>query len=269
MGLICLGSVGASRASAADLQFKVQLIWGTDEEKPKDNPKIKDLDDKLREKIKKLKLFRWKNYFQVDQESFKVAEKGSKTTCISQKCVIEVTHLGASVFSLEDFIAPHAFFVKLQQRSDPVSIYLHEQLSETTRKELAAFQGPSADHRALNAALVYDFNKIMMGRGIYDSKRFAGIKLQPATQQLLQSKPQGQDLVRLNRLLLEDAYPAEIEKNLHLDGCLIEVKLYGEGKLVYSNKQNLPLNELLILGGNDMEKQSDAWFVVLSRKDLP
>ena len=98
LGLICLNAVDTGRVWAADLQFKAQLIWGTDEEKPKDNPKIKDLDEKLREKIKKLKLFRWKNYYQIDQESFKVPEKGSKITCVSQKCVIEVAHLGISVF---------------------------------------------------------------------------------------------------------------------------------------------------------------------------
>lgn len=265
MGLMCLGAAGIHRAAAADLQFKAQLIWATDEEKPKDNPKVTDLDEKVRGKIKTY--FRWKNYYQIDQETFKVPEKGSKITCISQKCVIEVAHLGASVFSSEDIKSPHGFYTKLKQPSDAVSVYLNEQLSEVSRKELASYKGQSSDPQALNNALVEDFNKIMMGRAIYDAKRFADVKLQPATQQLLQSKPQGQDLVRLNRLLLEDAYPLEIEKNLHLDGCMIQVKLYGEGKFVVSTKQNLPLNEILVLAGKDMDKKSDAWCVVLTRKE--
>ena len=168
---------------------------------------------------------------------------------------------------MEDFKSPHGFFDKLKKLSDPISVYLNEQLSETSRKELSNFQ-PATDHRALNTVLVEDFNRIMMGRNIYDAKRFERVKLQPETEQLLKRNPQGQDLVRLNRLLLEDAYPEEIEKNLHLDGCLIEVKLYGEGKLFQTVKQNLPLNEFLILGGKDMEKQSDAWLVVLSRREV-
>ena len=76
-----------------ELKFKAQLIWGTDYEKPANNPKIKELDKKLREKIRKVKIFRWKNYFEVDQENFSVRPHQSAITSMSHKCVIELKHL--------------------------------------------------------------------------------------------------------------------------------------------------------------------------------
>jgi|ERR1035441_1335862 hypothetical protein len=47
---------------------------------------------------------------------------------------------------------------------------------------------------------------------IYEKGRFAGIKLRPQTYALLAQYPSGSQLVQLNRLLLEDAYPMELER---------------------------------------------------------
>ena len=41
----------------------------------------------------------------------------------------------------------------------------------------------------------------------------------------------------------------------------VEVKLYGEGRLVVRKKQVLEADELLVLGGDD--KNDTAWFVIL------
>jgi len=48
-----------------------------------------------------------------------------------------------------------------------------------------------------------------MTPSIYDQERFSEVDLSPQTRGLLSRDPQGEELARLNRLLLEDAYPKE------------------------------------------------------------
>ena len=59
----------------------------------------------------------------------------------------------------------------------------------------------------LQAALMWELNQILQGASIYDETRFSGIVLSQETQNLLDSQPQGENLVHLNRLLLEAACP--------------------------------------------------------------
>ncbi len=80
----------AGEARAVEMKFKAQLIWGTDGQKPENQPKLKEVASKLRDK---LKMFRWQNYFEIDQENFIVKNHGAGITSMSRKCVIEVKHL--------------------------------------------------------------------------------------------------------------------------------------------------------------------------------
>ncbi len=61
-----------------------------------------------------------------------------------------------------------------------------------------------------------ELNNILRQSCIYEKRRFAGVKLEDQTRHLLGQKPQGDDLIRLNRMLLEDAYPLEISSNRSL-----------------------------------------------------
>jgi multidrug efflux pump subunit AcrA (membrane-fusion protein) len=51
----------------------------------------------------------------------------------------------------------------------------------------------------------------------------------------------------------------------HLGDALVEVKLFGEGRLVVKKKQTLKAGELLVLAGDD--KNNTAWFVILRARD--
>src|SRR5208283_3973113 len=56
-----------------------------------------------------------------------------------------------------------------------------------------------------------DLNSIIKKQSIFDAKRFGGIRLGEPTQKLVsQAKLEGDDRNRLNRMLLEHAYPKEI-----------------------------------------------------------
>jgi hypothetical protein len=55
--------------------------------------------------------------------------------------------------------------------------------------------------------LLQDLNTILAGCSIYDTQRFAGVILRSEIQQRLSQPDHGGELLRLNWLLLEDAYP--------------------------------------------------------------
>ena len=116
------------------------------------------------------------------------------------------------LFSTNDFTDLPAFVNKLKQATDPVSSYLTNLFSGTTATNLAKFSGSGAVSTTLRSGLISDLNKILAGPSVYQAQRFAGISLRPETQQLLAQNPLGDALVRLNRLLIEDAYALEISR---------------------------------------------------------
>lgn len=129
--------------------------------------------------------------------------------------------------SVSEFFAPSSRFMtgdlenlpslanKLKSSADPVSAYLKGQLSEATMQALAKYRGWLSDPVPLQKALLEDLNRIIRGPSVFEAHRFAHIRLGPATRALLAQNPQGDNRVRLNRRLIEDAYPIEISRKLY------------------------------------------------------
>ena len=67
---------------------------------------------------------------------------------------------------------------------------------------------------ALRTALADDLNRLLEAGPIYEADRFAQVKISDYLQQFIAQNPQGDTRVRLNRLLLEAAYPEDIAKSL-------------------------------------------------------
>jgi len=63
-----------------------------------------------------------------------------------------------------------------------------------------------------------------------------------------------------NRIRLSPKCEVELR---NADKSGLEAKLYGEGKLVYTKKGNIPAGEHWALGGDD-PKNASAWFVILT-----
>src|SRR5580704_14814012 len=105
-----------------------------------------------------------------------------------------------------------AFVGKLASGSDAVSAFLHGQLEETVKTSIATYSASNADSKAVMSALMKDLNQVISGPSIYDKARFSNVVLRPETEELLKQNPRGQQLARLNKLLLEDAYSAELTK---------------------------------------------------------
>jgi hypothetical protein len=76
-----------------EMKFKAVLIWGTDGEKPKDEEmlegeQLKDVDEACKNKLKKI--FKWQNYYAVQEKSFSLKQGEKRRIQVSKKCEIEV-----------------------------------------------------------------------------------------------------------------------------------------------------------------------------------
>lgn len=138
----------------------------------------------------------------------------------------------SSVFSGVSFTDSTGLVQKFRSPSDPVAQYLRSQF---TAESLQVLMDPAATPKQQQAVLIEELNKIIQAGPIYDPQRFAGVTLSEATRDLMSQNPQGggehptldallrafqvksknpqgEHLIRLNRSLLRDAYPAEIAK---------------------------------------------------------
>jgi ATP-binding cassette, subfamily B, bacterial MsbA len=120
------------------------------------------------------------------------------------------TEKATVAFSAGDLTKPAALAKKLSLRSDAVSAILAAKLDPAAAQVLAQYQNTNAAPEEFQPALLGILNLAIAGHPLYDATRFGGVKLRPETSQLLAENPRGTELARLNRLLLEDAYPEEL-----------------------------------------------------------
>ncbi len=105
--------------------------------------------------------------------------------------------VGESYFKGSSFKDFNAFRTKVTAGADPLSAHLKERLG-------AAPAEPGAWAKALN--------QVLDGPSLYeDPKRFAGVTLSEHVQIFAKQNPVTHNRIRLNRLLLEEAYPGWIE----------------------------------------------------------
>jgi len=112
--------------------------------------------------------------------------------------------VGASFFKADHFKDPAALASKLIGKGGPAPLgtFLRDKVSPETRNLL----GGAADTR-LSAALAKDLNLIIDGPSIWEPSRFTGVTISPYLTKFISENPLGHTRVRLNRLLLEAAYP--------------------------------------------------------------
>jgi tetratricopeptide (TPR) repeat protein len=118
--------------------------------------------------------------------------------------------VSTSWFTGTDFANLPALVAKLHSSQDPLSRWLFQQFSKPTRDLITG----RSDENQLRAALAGDLNRLLEAGPIYDPNRFAQVKISGYLQQFIAQNPQSDTRIRLNRLLLEAAYPDEIAKSL-------------------------------------------------------
>jgi predicted phage tail protein len=114
-----------------------------------------------------------------------------------------------SLFTDSDFANVTAIASRLRSSQDPLYRWLFQNLNKPA-KDLITSKGSEA---ALRAALVENWNQLLEGPLICNSNRFAQVKLSDYLKQFIAQNPQGDTRIRLNRLLLEAAFPEDIAKS--------------------------------------------------------
>jgi hypothetical protein len=134
--------------------------------------------------------------------------------------------IGSWLFQVGDLKKPKHLAIKLRDSQDTLSKYLREQFSEDTKQLLEAedtkqlleaYDGSLPQPESLQSilgALVEQLNQVIEGPSLYDKGCVEQVGLAPQIERLIKQTPRGEDLIHLNRLLLEEAYPREIAGTL-------------------------------------------------------
>jgi hypothetical protein len=99
---------------------------------------------------------------------------------------------------------------KIKEAKDPLSHHIRENLTPGMRKILDGDLSQFEHAPAGCLFLIMEINRLLDRHSLFDASRFAKIILNDATKLLMASDPGGLELLRLNRLLLEDYYRNEI-----------------------------------------------------------
>jgi tetratricopeptide (TPR) repeat protein len=115
---------------------------------------------------------------------------------------------GTSFFKESDFLDFAAFATRLRSQQDNLSKHIASNLSKETLDSLGK------NDSGAKRALAKDLNALLEKELIYETNRFVGIELTPRTQRFIRQNPQSHTRIRLNRLLLEEAYPKLIANSI-------------------------------------------------------
>ena len=117
------------------------------------------------------------------------------------------------LFSEDDFKNLTSLVVKLRDVSEPFSHYLKAQFPPDRQQQINQYDGSGVPYDGFRQDLIAILNQLLQSNSLYDRQRFAHVTLTDRIQKLLEQNLQGKNLMRLNRWLLEEAYPEEIAKS--------------------------------------------------------
>lgn len=152
-------------------------------------------------------------FAELPEPSYCTARRWART--IYRQMLQTVTTFDASsspLCSADDFADLPAFAARLRARKRLVDKWFADQCPSETKAAIEDYRDAECDPDKVLAGLLGVLHRILRGSSFYSPKRFTKISLRPETKALLSAKPKGSELVRLNWLLLEDAYPVELSR---------------------------------------------------------
>ncbi len=121
---------------------------------------------------------------------------------------------GSGRFEPQHFERVGHFAQMLRQSEDPLSSYLFEHLSPGTVVLLDEARAGHPAPAALKQALADDFNRLVAEPGLFTPDRFAGVSLSAFARSLVEKPSDEVEPIRLNRRLLQEAYPPFIKETV-------------------------------------------------------
>lgn len=115
---------------------------------------------------------------------------------------------GFSLLSAGDFQDLPRLLQTIRQGADPVSAFVWNQFAPGARQLLADTNTTASEQQVL---FIEELNSVLRRVSLYDPQRFADVSLSAEARARLADNPTGAKRIRLNVLLLRDAYPETIK----------------------------------------------------------
>jgi cell division protein FtsW len=117
----------------------------------------------------------------------------------------------SGLFRARDFRQPAALAQKIASGREGVSGLVRGRIPAESLYLLGHYGSlKKVDADSLKKILAQTLNPILLGGSIYDELAFKDVKLSKNSAGLLAQDPEGEELVKLNRMLLQAAFPSEI-----------------------------------------------------------
>lgn len=127
------------------------------------------------------------------------------------------------VFDEGDLTDARSLVLKLKQPDGAVSQHVASFLSPANRTQIASYDGTQAVPANLQKSLLDDINnQVLRKQALYTNTWTSTMQLREQTKRLLASRPQAENLVRLNRMIVEDAFPAEFKRGAGMNSLLFQ-----------------------------------------------
>ena len=110
-------------------------------------------------------------------------------------------------FTIRDIKRPQQLIEKILTSDDKVSEFIRKSASISNIKLIEKHRNANFLAKTSFVPLLYN---ILENQTVYDSDRFSSIEIDRDTQKLIDEKPVEDELILLNRKLLEFAYPEEL-----------------------------------------------------------
>jgi len=128
-----------------------------------------------------------------------------------RELAIEATE--SDLFYTGDLKDTVRLLVKLSDAKDHVSLFIYESFSSTMKGLLERFDRSAPLSPLLQQKLIDELNRLIQSGYINKEESFSEVKLSDRTKVLMQKQElHGEAHILLNRMLLEDAYPDQLEK---------------------------------------------------------
>jgi hypothetical protein len=132
---------------------------------------------------------------------------------ITDSIVQSIRTAGFGAFATADIKDASGLLRRLGNAVRALCQYLRDRFSARARRLLTDSSAEAESDSQLIETLVKVLNRELKRSDLFDPNLFRDIPLTPETQRLVATNPTGSDLVRLNRSLLEEAFPVELADN--------------------------------------------------------
>ncbi len=169
---------------------------------------------------------------------------------------------GSYLLTLCDLMDPASFANVLSRPGNPgtdrLTLYLWNRLSGAAQQTLTR---AGVGEYVLRTTLREELNAVLKGPSIYDAARFQGINLTSRTLSLRDRNPTGADLIKLNRWLLEDAFPSQVAPTVDPPGSMGEALKVSIANVFYELMQRNSLYQPDLFAGIKLSPETQLLLV--------